>query len=338
MGSTQKKKLTPFQHVEGVRKGHRASIAQTITLIESSAAKHFEDAQSVLEQLMPYTGKSVRIGITGVPGAGKSTLIEELGMQLCESGFKVAVLAVDPSSSVNRGSILGDKTRMGRLSKHPDAYVRPSPTGGNLGGVAKKTRETMLVCEAAGYDVIIIETVGVGQSELTVRSLVDFFMVLMLTGGGDELQGIKKGLMEIADAVFINKADGSNKQPAELAKAEYNRLLHFLQPASPGWETKAYTVSALTGEGMDNIWNVIQSFKQTMKGNGHFDQRRREQVSEWMERLMIDELTSSFYQNEQLQEHFAQNKKLVQDGEKPLRKAIQELMEEYRQIQQKKEK
>lgn len=327
---TKRRGLTADDYVEGVLQQNRAMVARAITLVESNAAKHFELAQEVLKRLMPYTGKSLRIGITGVPGAGKSTLIEAFGTMLCEQGHNLAVLAVDPSSTVSRGSILGDKTRMEKLSKHPHAYIRPSPSGGTLGGVARKSRETMLICEAAGYDVIFVETVGVGQSETTVRSMVDFFLVLMLTGGGDELQGMKKGVMEIADAIFINKADGDNKQPALNAQAEYNRLLHYLQPATPGWETKAYTVSALTGDGIPDMWEIIQAYERKMKESGFFEERRVSQLSEWMDRLIEDELKRSFYQNETIQQILPEMKEKVREGVVPLAQAVTELMRVYR--------
>ncbi|SDI67603.1 methylmalonyl Co-A mutase-associated GTPase MeaB [Alteribacillus bidgolensis] len=327
----RRRSLSVEEYVNGVLNRDRAVIARAITLVESNSPKHFETAQQVLKQLMPYTGKAVRVGITGVPGAGKSTLIEKFGSMLCEAGHHLAVLAVDPSSSVSRGSILGDKTRMETLSKHPNAYVRPSPSGGTLGGVARKSRETMLICEAAGYDVIFVETVGVGQSEITVRSMVDFFLVLMLTGGGDELQGMKKGIMEIADAIFINKADGKNKQAALNAKAEYNRLLHYLQPATPGWETKAYTVSALTGEGVPHIWEIIKGYEEKMKESGFFQERRASQLSEWMDRLIEDELKMSFYQTEKVKSHLPSFKQKVTAGELPLAQAVKQLMEIYRQ-------
>ncbi|WP_158736039.1 methylmalonyl Co-A mutase-associated GTPase MeaB [Alteribacillus sp. YIM 98480] len=327
----RRRSLSVEEYVHGVLNRDRAVIARAITLVESNSPKHFETAQLVLKQLMPYTGKAIRVGITGVPGAGKSTLIEKFGSMLCEAGHHLAVLAVDPSSSVSRGSILGDKTRMETLSKHPNAYVRPSPSGGTLGGVARKSRETMLICEAAGYDVIFVETVGVGQSEITVRSMVDFFLVLMLTGGGDELQGMKKGIMEIADAIFINKADGKNKQAALNAKAEYNRLLHYLQPATPGWETKAYTVSALTGEGVPHIWEIIKDYEEKMKESGFFQERRASQLSEWMDRLIEDELKMSFYQNEKVKSQLPSLKHKVTAGELPLAQAVKQMMEIYRQ-------
>ena len=222
-------------YVKGVAAGDRMILSRAITLIESNSPRHFPKAQRVLQDLLPHTGKALRIGITGVPGAGKSTMIEAFGNMLCDMGHRVAVLTVDPTSSVTKGSILGDKTRMGTLSRREEAFIRPSPAGGTLGGVARKSRETMLLCEAAGYDVILIETVGVGQSETTVRSMVDFFLLVVLTGAGDELQGIKKGIMELADAIVINKADGDNRTKAQVARGEYERMIEYIRPATPGW-------------------------------------------------------------------------------------------------------
>ncbi len=325
--SSKRRQLSVEEYVQGVLSQNRAIIAQAITLIESNLEKHQLLAQEVLKQLMPYTGKTIRIGFTGVPGAGKSTLIESFGTMLCEKGHRVAVLAVDPSSTVSRGSILGDKTRMERLSRHSNAYVRPSPSSGTLGGVAKKSRETLLVCEAAGYDVIIVETVGVGQSEITVRSMVDFFLVIMLTGAGDELQGMKKGIMEIADAIFINKADGSNKQAALNTQAEYNRLLHFLQPATEGWKTKAFTVSALTGEGVSHIWDVIQKYQDVTLTSGAFEKRRKEQMIDWVHSMIEEQLKAKFYNHPVVKERFPEIQQLLFLGKTSPTLAVQTLFE-----------
>ncbi|GAA1376037.1 methylmalonyl Co-A mutase-associated GTPase MeaB [Peribacillus frigoritolerans] len=321
--------LTVDDYVQGVMNGNRTIIAQAITLVESNLPKHMEMAQKVLKELIPYTGKSIRIGFTGVPGAGKSTLIESFGITLCEQNHRVAVLAVDPTSSVFRGSILGDKTRMEHLSRHPHAYVRPSPSSGTLGGVTRKSRETLLICEAAGYDVIIVETVGVGQSEITVRSMVDFFLVIMLTGAGDELQGMKKGVMELADAIFINKADGENKQAAMNAKVEYNRLLHFLQPITKGWETKAFTVSALTGEGVSQIWKVIQKYKQVTSRNGFFGIRRKEQMIDWVHSMIEDQLKARFYGNPSMKKNMTKMEGLLINGHTSPTLAVQQLFNIY---------
>ncbi|PWA13103.1 methylmalonyl Co-A mutase-associated GTPase MeaB [Pueribacillus theae] len=301
--SRRRRKLTADDYAEGVLAGDRATLAQTITLVESNAAKHRELAQEVLKKLLPHTGNSIRIGITGVPGAGKSTLIEAFGSMLCEDGHKVAVLAVDPSSSVTGGSILGDKTRMETLSRNQNAFVRPSPSGGTLGGVTRKSRESLLVCEAAGFDVIIVETVGTGQNEVSVRSMVDFFLVIALTGAGDELQGMKKGVMELADAIFVNKADGDNKQQALNARAEYNRVLRFLQSPTEGWKPQAYTCSALTGENIRGIWDVIKKFENITKQSGVFDKRRNKQLIEWVDWMIEDELKRRFFENEKVKQN-----------------------------------
>lgn len=325
----KRRKLSVDDYVQGVLNGNRAIIAQAITLVESNLPIHIEMAQHVLKQLIPYTGKSIRIGFTGVPGAGKSTLIESFGMMLCEQNHRVAVLAVDPTSSVSKGSILGDKTRMEQLSRHANAFVRPSPSSGTLGGVTRKSRETLLICEAAGYDVIIVETVGVGQSEITVRSMVDFFIVIMLTGAGDELQGMKKGVMELADAIFINKADGDNKQAALNAKAEYNRLLHFLQPATEGWETKAFTVSALSGDGVDHIWKVIKTYKEVTGRSGVFEKRRKEQLIYWVHSMIENQLKARFYGNQLIKKELAEMEKFLLSGETSPTLAVQHLFSVY---------
>jgi LAO/AO transport system kinase len=282
-----------------------------------------------LQKLLPHSSKAIRIGITGVPGAGKSTFIEAFGTYLCDLGLKVAVLAIDPSSSISGGSILGDKTRMELLSRNPRAYIRPSPSAGKLGGVHRKTRETMLLCEAAGFDVILIETVGVGQSEVIVRDMVDFFMLLVLTGAGDELQGMKKGIMELADAIIVNKADGLNKKLALKTKAEYSRILHFLQPATKGWETKAFTCSALYKEGMDEIWKLIHTFEQKTKSSGAFDERRRSQTKEWMYSMIIDQLQFSFFYHEEVKPLLPKMENEVMAGNRTVTSAVEELFRAY---------
>jgi len=294
-GIPRRRRLTVDEYVSGVLAGDRNTIAQAITLVESNAVAHFDMGQEVLRQLLPHTGNSIRIGITGVPGVGKSTFIEAMGLHLCEQDHKVAVLAVDPSSTVTRGSILGDKTRMELLSRDLRAFIRPSPSSGTLGGVTRKSRETMLICEAAGFNVILVETVGVGQSETTVRSMVDFFLLLMLAGAGDELQGIKKGIMELADALLVNKADGDNRIRANAARADYNRALHYMAPATEGWRTQAYTCSAMSGDGIAAIWKVINEFRLLTTMSGAFDQRRQRQTLDWVYSMVEEHLRTSFF-------------------------------------------
>lgn len=288
---------TAQEYVPGILAGDRLTLARTITLIESVLPAHQDLAREIVDKILPYTGQSVRLGITGVPGAGKSTYIESFGNMLTEKGHRVAVLAIDPSSSRSGGSILGDKTRMEKLAINDKAFIRPSPSGGTLGGVGRKTRETMLVCEAAGYDVVIIETVGVGQSETTVASMVDFFLVLMIAGAGDELQGIKKGVLEVADAIVINKADGDNVDRAEMARREYEAALHMLMPASMNWSPPVLTCSSLFSKGIDAIWEMIQDHRVTFKESGEFDQKRKDQALEWMNFLLDDGLKQWFYTN-----------------------------------------
>lgn len=295
--------------------GERKDLAKAITFIESNAGSHYVYGQELLQQLLPQTGRSIRIGITGVPGAGKSTFIEAFGHMLCEQGWKVAVLAIDPSSSISGGSILGDKTRMESLAKHPNAFIRPSPSSGTLGGVHRKTRETMLLCEAAGFDVILVETVGVGQSEFIVRSMVDFFLLIVLTGAGDELQGMKKGIMELADAVVVNKADGSNKQLAEKTRREFNQILHMLQPATKGWESKAFTCSSIERKGIRELWDVIQAFEEQMKAAGTFEERRRLQTKEWLHALIVEQLKTAFYEHPYVIGNLAQMESKAMTGE-----------------------
>lgn len=280
--------------VAGLLMGNHRVLAKTITLIESSLPCHQAASQTILERLLPHTGKAVRLGITGVPGVGKSSFIETLGMALVEKGLKVAVLAVDPSSTRSGGSILADKTRMGGLSADPRAFIRPSPSGGTLGGVARKTRETMLVCEAAGFDVIIVETVGIGQSEMTVASMVDFFLVLILAGAGDELQGIKKGFLELADALAVTKADGDNITRAGIAQRDYQTALHLLRPASPNWSPPVLMCSAKERSGIGEIWSIVLQHRDVMTASGEREANRRRQSLAWMWSLVEEGLRDRF--------------------------------------------
>ncbi len=284
-------------HIDGVLAGDRRVLAQTITLIESSRLEHRQAAAGILEDLLPHTGRAIRLGITGVPGVGKSTFIETLGMYLAGEGHRLAVLAVDPSSTRSRGSIMADKTRMEQLCVEPRAFIRPSPSGGSLGGVARKTRESMLLCEAAGFDIIIVETVGVGQSETAVASMVDFFLVLMLAGAGDELQGIKKGVLEIADALAVNKADGDNLEKANQAKKSYENALHLLSPASPVWSPPVLTCSAMEKSGIAEIWRTVLAHKSALEKSGEFSEKRKQQALDWMWALIEEGLKDRFYKN-----------------------------------------
>ena len=292
----------PNYYIQGIRASDRLILARTITLVESALAEHRKLARDVINSLLPDTGKAIRLGITGVPGAGKSTFIESLGTMLTEKGLRVAVLAIDPSSSRSGGSILGDKTRMQQLATNELAFIRPSPSGGTLGGVAGKTRETMLICEAAGYDVIIIETVGVGQSETTVASMVDFFLVLMIAGAGDELQGIKKGVLEVAEAIVINKADGDNVARAEMARKEYQTALQLLMPHTPNWTVPVLTCSSVEQTGIDIIWQTVEEHRQVLMKSGEFTAKRKAQAKDWFRFLLDDGLKNWFYTNSRVQD------------------------------------
>ncbi|CAG9623202.1 putative GTPase [Sutcliffiella rhizosphaerae] len=316
--------------IEGIRAGIRSDLAQAITLVESNASRHFHVSQNIIQQITPLTGKSIRIGISGVPGAGKSTFIEAFGLYLCEKGHKVAVLAVDPSSSKSGGSILGDKTRMEQLARHPRAFIRPSPSSGTLGGVHRKTRESILLCEAAGFDVILVETVGVGQSEAIVREMVDFFLLLVLTGAGDELQGMKKGIMELVDAIVVNKADGDNKARAEKTAQEYKQILHFLQPATKGWETKAFTCSALHQLGIDKAWKTIEEFVYCTKETGVFESRRNEQKKTWFYTSLKDQIERMFFDDEKVKKQLPLLEKSMRVDEVSVSMAVEQLLDEYK--------
>lgn len=319
--------LTADAAVEGILAGNRTILAQAITLTESRVPAHQTVAREVLRRCLPHSGQSIRIGITGVPGAGKSTFIEAFGGMLCADNHKVGVLAVDPSSSVSGGSVLGDKTRMEDLSREPRAYIRPSPAGGTLGGVAARTREAMLLCEAAGYDVILVETVGVGQSEIAVRSMVDFFLLLQIAGAGDELQGIKKGVIEMADAIIVNKADGDNKLRAQAAKVEYGRILHYLSPYTPGWTPEALTCSSLESEGIGEIWTLINGFEKELRESGNFDHQRRKQNVHWFQSILTEAVLTEFHEREPIKNALPQIKQQVAEGELPVMEAVERLID-----------
>jgi LAO/AO transport system kinase len=292
----------PRYYIQGVRSGDRKVIAKTITLVESSNPAHQELITEVLNALLPFTGNSVRLGITGVPGVGKSTFIESLGLHLVEQGLRAAILAVDPSSARSGGSIMGDKTRMEKLSVEERAFIRPSPSGGTLGGVSRKTRESMLICEAAGFDVVIVETVGVGQSEVTVASMVDFFLILILAGAGDGLQGIKRGIIELADAIAVNKADGDNIERAQVARRAYEDAVSLLFSSSSTWMPPVITCSAIQLTGVDEIWKTVLDHRKKLTAIGELDLKRKKQALEWM-RLLLDEgLKTWFYQLPEVKE------------------------------------
>jgi len=327
--SKKRKLFTIPEYLKGIRSGDRTILSRAITLIESALPEHQKIAQEIIDACLPFAGKSLRIGITGVPGVGKSTFIEALGEIITQKGHKLAVLAIDPSSERTKGSILGDKTRMEQLSADKNAFIRPSPSAGSLGGVARKTRESIILCEAAGFDVIFIETVGVGQSETAVHSMVDFFLLLMLAGAGDELQGIKRGIMEMADAIAINKADGDNLQKAQRAKAEYKNALHLFPPTQSGWEPKVLTCSALTGDGIEELWQTILDYKTESHQNSFFARNRNEQAKYWMYQSIHENLQNDFYQNETIQKELKEIEKKVLNREMSSFKAAQELLNLY---------
>lgn len=306
--------LSTDDYVRGVLARDPGVVGRAITLVESNAPAHRRQAQEVLAALMPHTGRARRIGLTGIPGAGKSTFIESFGLRLAEQGRRVAVLAIDPSSAVTGGSILGDKVRMEKLGRHPNAFIRPSPSGGSLGGVTRKTREAILVCEAAGCDVVLVETVGVGQNEVAVRAMVDAFVVLLIAGAGDEMQGIKKGVIELADLLVINKADGDNIPRCLAALAEMKRVLHYLRPATEGWQTTVQTASARTGEGVDDVWTTLGQYFATGERTGSLARRRREQSVAWMHALIEESLRGRFYGSEAVMARRAEVENAVAQG------------------------
>lgn len=314
---------------QGIINGDMRLLSKAITLIESSNQEHHKQSQEIVEKCLPYAGNSVRIGITGVPGVGKSTFIESFGKSITSKNYKLAVLAIDPSSNRTKGSILGDKTRMVDLSADENAFIRPSPSSGSLGGVARKTRESIILCEAAGFDVIFVETVGVGQSEIAVHSMVDFFLLLMLAGAGDELQGIKRGIMEMADAILINKADGNNVHMANLAKTQYRSALHLFPPTESGWVPVVETCSAQTGENVDKVWGIIENYAHHVKENGFFQQRRNNQNKMIMYDSVNESLKNDFYHNENIKQMLPQIEKELLELKKSSYMAANELLKKY---------
>jgi len=312
-----------------VRAGDRSVLARAITLVESQNPEHRTVAQALVQELLASTGGAHRVGITGVPGVGKSTFIDQLGIDLTAAGHRVAVLAVDPTSSRTGGSILGDKTRMERLAVDPAAFVRPSPAGRSLGGVTRATRETILLCEAAGFDVVLVETVGVGQSETVVADMVDFFLVLMLAGAGDELQGIKKGVLELADMVAVNKADGDNRPRAELAAADYRAALHLMSPASPTWSPPVVVCSGLTGDGLDALWQQVVIHRARMSATGELQERRRDQQVRWMWAMLDDRLRDDLRTDPAMGAVLDAARQRVHDGEIPATVAVDEVWRSY---------
>lgn len=325
----RKKQPSAAELIAGILDGNRTALSRSITLVESTNPEHAEKANEVINGCLPHANKSIRIGITGVPGVGKSTFIEAFGTFLTQLGKKVAVLAVDPSSSLSHGSILGDKTRMEELVKDENAFIRPSASGDTLGGVARKTREAIILCEAASFDMIIIETVGVGQSETAVHSMVDFFLLLKISGAGDELQGIKRGIMEMADAIVINKADGDNIKKANQAKVEFNRALHLFPPKKSNWQPKVTTCSAFTKEGISEIWNTISSYFEMTNETGFFQEKRKEQNHFWMMETINEQLKQNFYNQPEITGQLEEIKKAVQNDEISPFAAAQFLLQLY---------
>lgn len=326
----KKKSYTVDEYVNSILKGDISILSQAVTLVESSKIEHQAIADEIIEKCLPYSGHSIRIGLTGVPGAGKSTSIDSFGMHLLkEPNIKLAVLAIDPSSEVTKGSILGDKTRMERLSIAKNAFIRPSPSAGSLGGVARKTRESIILCEAAGFNRIIIETVGVGQSETAVHSMVDFFLLIQLAGTGDELQGIKRGIMEMADGIIINKADGDNLDKAKLAQAHFRNALHLFPAAESGWSPEVLLYSGYYEYGIKEIWDMVDRYIDFTTKNGYFQHRRNEQSKYWMYETINEQLKSRFYNNPKVQEELKIYEKQVLDSQISSFVAAQKILEKY---------
>ena len=329
MRTAHRRTFTAAEYVEGIVKGVTSILSQAVTLVESSRYEHQAIAQEVIETCLPHACGSVRVGITGVPGAGKSTLIDAFGLHVLKRGGKLAVLAIDPSSERSKGSILGDKTRMEKLAIHPNAFIRPSPSAGSLGGVARKTRETIVLCEAAGYNNIFVETVGVGQSETAVHSMVDFFLLIQLAGTGDELQGIKRGIMEMADGIVINKADGSNIEKAKLAQAQFRNALHLFPPTPSGWTPQVLTYSGYYEIGIAEVWEMIDNYVAFVKKNGYFDYKRQEQAKYWMFETINEQLRDHFYRNPQIEKMLEEKQTRVLNNEQSSFMAAKDVLDYY---------
>ena len=325
----RRRTMTAGEYVEGILKGDVTVLSRAVTLVESLVPEHQALAQEVIEKCLPSAGNSRRIGITGVPGAGKSTSIDEFGLHVLKDGGKLAVLAIDPSSERSKGSILGDKTRMEKLAVHPDSFIRPSPSAGSLGGVARKTRETIVLCEAAGFDKIFVETVGVGQSETAVHSMVDFFLLIQLAGTGDELQGIKRGIMEMADGIVINKADGDNLERAKLAAAQFRNALHLFPAPESGWTPQVLTYSGFYNIGVQEVWDMVYKYIDFVKDNGYFEYRRNEQSKYWMYETINEQLRDSFYHNPTIEAMLADKESQVLKGNLTSFVAAKNLLDTY---------
>lgn len=328
-GRKSRKKYSIDEYVDGILSGNRIILSQAITLVESSLPEHLDIAQAIIGKCLPHSSKSVRIGITGVPGAGKSTFIETFGLVIAGEGKKLAVLTIDPSSEQTGGSILGDKTRMEQLSIHPDVFIRPSPASGKLGGVAGKTRETIILCEAAGFDTILVETVGVGQSETAVHSMVDFFLLIVLTGAGDELQRIKRGIMEMADLIVINKADGTNKPVAEQARVAYQNALHMFPAKPSGWKPQVSICSALNKSGINELWQIIMKYFEFTKESGYFEELRKQQAVIRMDGIVIEYLKSAFYNHEEIKLLRPELERQLYEGRITSYNAARNLLDKY---------
>ena len=325
--------LSAEEMIHGIRSGDRVVLSRAITLIESTKDTDRKRARTVMQACLADSGRSIRVGVTGVPGVGKSSFIETLGLRLADAGHRIAVLTIDPSSERTHGSILGDKTRMGGLSQHDNVYIRPSPTGGSLGGVARKTRETILLCEAAGYDTVFVETVGVGQSEITVHSMVDVFLLLGIAGAGDELQGIKRGVVEMADLIAINKADGDNITAANRAKRQYENALHLFPRSESGWTPPVLTCSAETGDGIDDVWDAVTTYRDETQASGFFDTQRRRQARYWMRQTIEQRLLDDFFNDPTVRDRLDETEREVLNGTLSSFAAADRLLNAYHRAQ-----